>query len=240
MKINKKLILISTALLAVSPIAAAPLTSNVQTSVAAATKSNATGSLKVIDSHIMLYNRSGNYLDHISAPKKGSTIKYYGKPFFKTVDPGDYSAGELYYPLRKNVYISSDYVTPISGPAYLTAIFNANIYNKSGKKVGFVKKGSVVKYAGKRKTTSSKAKYYYEAQKGKYRIPYTIINGKDYYYLGSGRYIKVANIGYIDGYRLTTHAPITVTVNKNTSTITKYVNSTGWGTDPNNIELKKG
>ncbi|MCT7733845.1 MAG: hypothetical protein N4R73_05235, partial [Lactobacillus crispatus] len=100
MKINKKLILISTALLAVSPIAAAPLTSNVQTSVAAATKSNATGSLKVIDSHIMLYNRSGNYLDHISAPKKGSTIKYYGKPFFKTVDPGDYSAGELYYPLR--------------------------------------------------------------------------------------------------------------------------------------------
>lgn len=33
MKINKKLILISTALLAVSPIAAAPLTSNVQTSV---------------------------------------------------------------------------------------------------------------------------------------------------------------------------------------------------------------
>lgn len=76
MKINKKLILISTALLAVSPIAVAPLTSNVQTSVAAATKSNATGSLKVIDSHVMLYNRSGNYLDHISAPKKGSTIKY--------------------------------------------------------------------------------------------------------------------------------------------------------------------
>lgn len=240
MKINKKLILISTALLAVAPIAAAPLASNVQTPVMAATKSNATGTLKVTDSYAMLYNRSGIYLDHASVPKKGSTIKYYRTPFFKTFDPGDYSAGELYYPLRKNVYISSDYVEPKSGPAYLTVIFNANIYNKSGKKVGFVKKGSVVKYAGKRKVTSSKAKYYYETSKNEYRLPYTTIKGKDYYYLGSGCYIKVANIGYVDGSRLITHAPITVTVNKNTSTITRYVNSTGLGTDPNNIELKKG
>lgn len=240
MKINKKLILISTALLAVTPIAAVSLSSSNQTQVFAATKSNATGSLKVTESYAMLYDRSGFNLDHVSVPKKGSMIKYYGKPFFKTFDPGDYSAGELYYPLRKNVYISSDYVTPKSGPAYLTVIFNANIYNKSGKKVGFVKKGSVVKYAGKRKATSSKAKYYYDTQKGKYRIPYTTIKGKDYYYLGSGRYIKVANIGYVDGQRLIIHAPITVTVNKNTSTITRYVNSTGWGTDPNNIELKKG
>lgn len=79
---------------------------------------------------------------------------------------------------------------------------NAYAYNRRGYRTGrkYIKNRSVIRFNGTLKKISSigKKQFYYENNGTNYWLPTKKIKGHSYTYIGSGQYIRTANIGTMD------------------------------------------
>lgn len=161
------------------------------------------------DTVVFINNRKGQpltkYRGKTAEAKSGKTFKYYGKPRI--------IGKHAYYYIGYKGYINGDDVGKLDGQPVLNVAHNSYIYGKNGKRLRkyrgsrrntFVYKGTALKYRGKvAKLSNNKNKDYYyyldDKKSQKMWLPYKVIKGKQYYYLGAGGYIKAANISRING-----------------------------------------
>lgn len=235
MKVSNKLKLISVAtLMAVTPIAI----NQIKPTIVQAARQTTTGTLKVTESYVYSSGKNPSRL------KKGKSLKYFGAP--KT-DINSNEAGNYFPILKFNIgngnYVESDYIKQVSGPQWLTVINNSSLYNKNGKKLSTkIKRWQNLAYQGKVKN-ASKQKFYFTNNKKQSYIPYHYYKKVPYYNLGKGRYVKVSDIGFVNGSPLIArNGQTTGMVNKeNVRTYTSsedYANSKYMA--PNDRYLKKG
>lgn len=185
MKLSHKLIMVSAAaLMGVSPVLSS--TNFVQAATTKTTKKT-TGDKTVLAKNAYIYDKNGkrntNYKYKNKTYKsiaKGSTISTYGTKTIK---------GKLYFSIGNGNYIKAANVSTVNGKKYSTSktttstksvelTHNAYVYDKNGKRIksaGTLKKGSTVEYTGTK-----------------------TINGKKYYNLGKGQYVKTANAKKVD------------------------------------------
>lgn len=201
MKLNKKITVgaIAAALMILTPLVA-------NKAQAASRK----GTLQIKgNSTVFISNSKGTYLNKYrgksAEPKNGTIFKYYGKPRI--------IRKHAYYYIGYKGYIDGDDVGKLDGKPVLNVAHNSYIYGKNGKRLRkyrgsrrntFVYKGTALKYRGKVAKLSknqNKDYYYYlnDTKSQKMWLPYKVIKGKQYYYLGAGGYIKAANISRING-----------------------------------------
>lgn len=191
MKINKKIVLISAAtILSTTPII---FVNHNQSSVVQAAHQTATGTLRVDDSYAYVTGKGTISL------RKGQSLKYYGAP--KT-DLNANEGGNYFPSLQFNIgngnYVSLDYVKQISGPQWLTVVNNSYLYNKNGKKLATkIKRWENLAYPGKIKPATNQ-RFYFNLSQKKY-IPYRYYKNVPYYNLGKGHYVRVSDIGFVNG-----------------------------------------
>ena len=190
MKFNKKIAFVSAAvLLSTTPV----LINQTQSNVVQAAPQTATGTIKITDSYSYASGKNPRNL------KKGQSVKYYGAPKTDTKS----NEGGNYFPiLRFNIgngnYLSVDSTKKISGPKWLTVVNNSYLYNKNGRKLSRISRWQNLAYSGKVKA-ATKQRFYFRQNGGKEEyIPYHNIKGVPYYNLGKGRYVKVADIGFVN------------------------------------------
>lgn len=211
--LSKKIkILSAAALLAVTPLSFIAI--NHPNQIVQAAYQRARGKIKITSSTFTEINGR-------TPIKKGTVFPFYGNPVFKPFDPGAYYFGELQYNVgHKNKIpegkISSDDAKQIGGSNWLTAINNDHLYNKNGHRLtAKIRRGQTIAYNGKVKTTK-KAKYYFVVGKNtKKYIPYRRMKGQDFYNLGHGRYVKVADIFAVNAHSLLTNKQVTGVVRSN-------------------------
>lgn len=123
----------------------------------------------------------------------------------------------------------------------ITLNHNSYVYNNKGVRIKGLKlsKGSSLKVKGniEKINQNQNPKYYlisYNTQdwNQKYWLPYKVINGKAYYSIGNGKYIRVANVKTVYGDELLANSGY-VTVKKNTFIFDANANET-------KIKAKKG
>lgn len=206
---KKAKVLLVAAVLAAAPISFLGTSYSVQTIQAA--RQRARGKIKITSS--TLTENNGR-----TPIKKGTVFTFYGNPVFKPFDPGSYYFGELEYNVgqkRKIGKISTIDAKQISGSNWLTAIKTDHLYNKKGHRLAAkIRRGQTVAYKGKIKN-AIKAKYYFLVGKTKKYIPYRRIKGQDFYNLGHGRYVKVADIFAVNAHSLLTNKQVTGIVRSN-------------------------
>ena len=138
--------------------------------------------------------------------------------------------GQKFYNLGHNYYVKNVAILEVKGhnikKGKLVINHNSLIYTKTGKATGKkLRTNAIVKYQGKAKTATKTPKYFYYLKdidryfKPRY-IPTHKIKGKYYYSLGHNRYIKAANVGYINGHIARYNGTVNATVTKKTYTIT--------------------
>ena len=138
--------------------------------------------------------------------------------------------GQKFYNLGHNYYVKNVAILEVKGhnikKGKLVINHNSLIYTKTGKATGKkLRTNAIVKYQGKAKTATKTPKYFYYLKdidryfKPRY-IPTYKIKGKYYYSLGHNRYIKAANVGYINGHIARYNGTVNATVTKKTYTTT--------------------
>ena len=138
--------------------------------------------------------------------------------------------GQKFYNLGHNYYVKNADILEVKGhnikKGKLVLSHNSLIYTKTGKATGKkLRTDAIVKYQGKAKTATKTPKYFYYLKdidryfKPRY-IPTYKIKGKYYYSLGHNRYIKAANVGYINGHIARYNGTVNATVTKKTYTTT--------------------
>ena len=138
--------------------------------------------------------------------------------------------GQKFYNLGHNYYVKNVAILEVKGrnikKGKLVINHNSLIYTKTGKATGKkLRTNAIVKYQGKAKTAIKTPKYFYYLKdidryfKPRY-IPTHKIKGKYYYSLGHNRYIKAANVGYINGHIARYNGTVNATVTKRTYTTT--------------------
>ena len=138
--------------------------------------------------------------------------------------------GQKFYNLGHNYYVKNVAILEVKGhnikKGKLVINHNSLIYTKTGKATGKkLRTNAIVKYQGKAKTATKTPKYFYYLKdidryfKPRY-IPTHKIKGKYYYSLGHNRYIKAANVGYINGHIARYNGTVNATVTKKTYTTT--------------------
>ncbi|WP_338207093.1 SLAP domain-containing protein [Lactobacillus juensis] len=242
MKRFKKICIGLTALL----LTAGPLLPNITNSQTVEAAQKAKGEVTLLKNDYV-YNPSGNKIklnishgftvpEGFSADSKGYVItdmeideysdgrtsySYYGT---KKIN------GQKFYNLGHNYYVKNADILEVKGhnikKGKLVLSHNSLIYTKTGKATGKkLRTDAIVKYQGKAKTATKTPKYFYYLNdldryfKPRY-IPTHKIKGKYYYSLGHNRYIKAANVGYINGHIARYNGVSSATVLRNTSSTT--------------------
>lgn len=123
--------------------------------------------------------------------------------------------GELYYSVADDVYVKSSDIREIVGQVRLHLAKNAKIYNKNGQIISTkLPTDRYILYTGKVNNITKATKYYYINNEGQpQEIPYTTINGEDYYDLGNGQYVKIVDVTSVNGNSIQS-GYITVTTTK--------------------------
>ncbi|WEV38749.1 SLAP domain-containing protein [Lactobacillus sp. ESL0680] len=244
MKLSKKITIILAAVLLSSPILSMLEPQNVQ--AISKTKKN---TITVIDDPfiykangkryryynnipgIRIINTDNQGYAYLDCDYDTTDIAYTGRTAF--------IHGTKYYQIAHNAYIKAKYVMAVNGKQLqkgkLLLNHASNIYNKNGKKVGkTLAKNTLVKYAGKIKTTTTIPKYfYYQNSKKQSYLPTHKIKGQDYYALGNNRYLNAKNVGKINGQIARYNGITTAIVTKNTHT--QYISNRN-----TSRKLKKG
>ncbi|WEV70790.1 FIVAR domain-containing protein [Lactobacillus sp. ESL0785] len=230
MKKRNKIISILAAATMIAPVA---LVTATQPQVAAAKTQKGTFTIEK-DNTVHVYDPSGHLYTSKSNPKLPVQVDYddllilNDEPSFKYLGYRTIN-GERYLNLGHNGYVKLADVNTIDGKniqqGKLVLGSNARVYNRNGKKTPQVlNSGTFIKYADKIEPISELKDYYcakydkvpqtnkaYGVQR--FWLPYQPIKGKDYYALGHGKFIKAANVKYINGSQLYTDKTITVTAN---------------------------
>lgn len=158
--------------------------------------------------------------------------------------------GREYFRIGKNAYVEARFTAKVNGPASLTVDKNSYIYNKNGKRMynyngkrnAKIKKGSIVASVSKTADISKERNYFglyiksYANNSGyervKFWLPYKKINGKLFYAIGKGGYIRCTNVSKINGQDVLV-PEATVTLKRNTTAYDIKENRT-------KLKLKKG
>ncbi|WEV51229.1 SLAP domain-containing protein [Lactobacillus sp. ESL0731] len=231
MKLIKKLTIVLTALLCISPIITIVPT---QVTSAAHTEKNKLGFIgspyiyKKSGKRYRYYNQIAQHLftdtdvngyNYIDGNDTTPITSFTGKTI--TIK------GQKYYEIAKNAYIKAANVLTLNGKnikkGKLTLNHKSRLYTKNGHKTKKeLAADSIVSYAGKVKKKNTCPKYFYYTSTNKYAyLPTKRIKGHDYYALKNHLYINAQNIGTINGEiaRLNGVTYATVTKSSRTQTI---------------------
>ncbi|WP_257796652.1 SLAP domain-containing protein [Lactobacillus kefiranofaciens] len=165
MKINKKLILISAALLATTPAVGTVTEVNMPTVQAAAKQKRTI----TVNRYTGLYNSRGQELTHYKGKPfitfgKTTTLKYYGNPVK--------IKRNYYYYIGHGAYVDASYLTKINGHKVLSLNHNSYVYTRSGKRTKkLLRKGLSYAFTGKYAKNETATNYVFSrgktAKKGK-------------------------------------------------------------------------
>lgn len=213
MKFNKKIALISAALLTLSP-AIATVSSNNAVQVEAATKQKNT---ITVSGDTGLYSSTGKMLftyrgKPFTTFNKETTLKYYGNPI--KIKKG------YYYYIGHGAYADASYVEKINGREALSLNLNSYVYTKNGKRTKkLLRKGLSYNFIGKYKKNDNATNNVFYREGHYYQLKTVRINGNDYYQIAKNKYIRVANIAAIGAHPVLSNE-MTVTVKRNTPLLT--------------------
>lgn len=163
--------------------------------------------------------------------KSGKRLKTYrgGKAYLKagtkiiSKQKRTYYIPQTYFEVSKGEYVRAAYVTEYNGKGLLGLNHNSYVYDKNGKRLKnfngkknvVLKAGGITGYTGKIKdATDSSSHYFYNgSDEGTAKTLTTkTIKGQEYYAIGNGGYIKVANVNTINGHVIYTTKPTYVTL----------------------------
>lgn len=124
-------------------------------------------------------------------------------------------SGQTYYNVGNGMYIKKSEIREIVGQVLLKLKKGSKLYDKAGNVVSTkLPEGNVINYTGKINNIDKATKYYFINNEGQpQEIPYVTIKGIDYYNLGKGQYIKVADVTTVNGNQIFTNY-LTVTTTK--------------------------
>lgn len=220
---------------------------------------NKTLTLKPYYDTYHLYDKHGKKLKEykgstkLARPVKGQRFKYYGKP--KVIKK------RVYYYVGHNGYVRGYDIDTLDGENVLLLNHNSYIYNKKGvrlkkfhesRKNTFAYKHSPLKYSGTiKKITSPGKKLYFlrstwsnpydRTLKPNYTfLPYKTIKGYQYYYLGSGGYVKVNNVSFVANQYVYTRKAVITLVKKSYMTSGKNIPIYNEKGKPTKKKLKSG
>lgn len=143
-----------------------------------------------------IYNKNGEKRStykgksaHLTSPH---TFTYEGNP--KKIKKN------YYYQIGNNAFIKTSDVGILNGKTTLQLNYNSQLYNKAGKKLHkpfLSKKFPVTTHLSLTKYRSN-SYYYVLKNKKKYYLPTKKINGKYYFLIKKGEYIKAYNVKFIN------------------------------------------
>lgn len=209
MKINKKLILISAALLATTPAVGTVTEVNIPTVQAAAKQKRTI----TVNRYTGLYNSRGQELTRYKGKPfitfgKTTTLKYYGNPVK--------IKRNYYYYIGHGAYVDASYLTKINGHKVLSLNHNSYVYTRSGKRTKkLLRKGLSYAFTGKYAKNETATNYVFSRGKNNYQLKTVRIKGNDFFQIKKNQYIKVANIQSIESNQLGL-SQMKVTIKKNT------------------------
>ena len=242
----KKIVIGSVAaLMATTPLLAmAEHTSSVQAASTENKKEKGTLTIRAYGAHV--YGKDGKKLNSYRGGKpylkEGDEVKYYSGPLYMNkynLRSRNYKKA-IFYDIGDGGYILGYNIASMNGKGVLSVYHNAYVYYKNGKRLKkyqgskantLIRKGTAINYVGKinemSNTDKDMPKFYY-FNTGDQRtadkmlwVSYKTIKGKQYYNIGSGGYIKAANIAYSDGKELFADEAV-VTLGKSSQGNGKY------------------
>lgn len=208
MKLNKKLILFSSAILLTMPVAANLSAVNTPQVVEAAKQKNTI----TVTRDAWFSNSKGKLLTTykgkaFSGLKKTTTFKYYGNPVK--------IKGKYYYYVGNGAYLRADYIYKINGKEALSLNHNSYVYTKSGKRSKkLLREGLSYNFTGKYKKVDTATNNYFYRGNSTYQLVTTKIKGTNYFRIAKNQYIKAFNVAGI-GSRPLIISQTTATVKKN-------------------------
>lgn len=230
MKLNKKLILVSAAILLASP-ALGTVNKPINFVAQAANKKSNT---ITVNKYTGLFNSHGKMLTSYQGKpfdtfNKTTTLKYHGNPVK--------IKGNYYYYIGHGAYAATTYLMRRNGREVLTLNYNSHVYTRKGKRTRkILNKHLNYYFTGTYKKNDQANNNVFNRNGHTYQLKTTRIKGSDYFRLNKDQYIKVANISSI-GADLVTQNEITITIKKNTNAIMPSNQMSVIVTDRN---LKKG
>lgn len=192
MKLNKKIVLISAAMLmTIAPVAV--INQPHPTTVEAATKQKQT---ILVGEYTTPVNKNGKAVKTFRGKKypyfsKATQLKYYGKQVK--------IKNAYYYSVGSGAYIPVSDIISLNGKGTLVLNHNSYVYNKKGKKTGkFLRKGMLTNYVGNKTQNDAANNLYFFESDNKYQLSTTTIKGSQYYQIGKNQYVKVNNINSVN------------------------------------------
>lgn len=180
------------------------------------------GNAKALTTHQNIRGR--NWTVGVDA-KPGSVLTYYSRPVIlrgpkkqnswevgasRGTKVGYHYEPAAYVRIGDNRYIHSENVSSMNGKGVLILSANSAVYNRRGRRVSYqgqriIPKYMLVNYAGAVHATKKDDRYFYYANlsgsKEKSLRTYNI-RGRQYFSLGSGKYINANNVNMMNGHSL--------------------------------------
>lgn len=202
-----------------------PVTSSVKPKKQASKKVNSKYSL-TMRSNTPVVNVNGVQLKNWKPTNKKAFFKnkngYYLKAgvLVNWTDQYQFINGREYLNLGNGGYVNTENVFTKNGSGIMTMARNSYVYDVNGKRIknfhgtGKLLKGMIVNHVDSLK--AGKGKYYVDESGSFFTLPYLVINGKDYFEIEDGGYVRSDNVKSIAGYGIYTSKPIQVRVNTTT------------------------
>lgn len=219
MKFNKKIVLISVALLAVAPAVGTVGQVNTPT-VQAATKQRNT---VTVPSGTALINSRGKMITTYKGTfNKLTKLRYYGSPrkIGKT----------YYYYVGNGAYVQANFLSKINGREVLALNLNSYVYTRSGKRTKKLLRGLSYSFTGKYVQNDNATNYVFSIGQHKYQLKTTRIKGNDYFQIGRNQYIRAINIDSVAAHKVEL-AQTQITVKKNPPIVMVGANGYAINTD---------
>ena len=194
-----------------------PVTSSVKPKKKASKKVNSKYSL-TMRSNTPVVNVNGVQLKNWKPTNNGYYLK--AGVLVNWTDQYQFINGREYLNLGNGGYVNTENVFTKNGSGIMTMARNSYVYDVNGKRIknfhgtGKLLKGMIVNHVDSLK--AGKGKYYVDESGSFFTLPYLVINGKDYFEIEDGGYVRSDNVKSIAGYGIYTSKPIQVSVNTTT------------------------
>lgn len=190
---NKKITLISAALLAMAPAIGVVSQVNTPTVQAAAKQINTI----TVSGGTPLANSRGKMLTTYKGKRfetfnKKTTLKYYGAP--RKI------GNTYYYYVGNGAYVDASFLSKINGHEVLGLNLNSYVYTRSGKRTKkLLRKEFCYRFNGKYVQNDNANNYVFTKGKHKYQLKTVKIKGQDYFQIDRNQYINALNVACIGG-----------------------------------------
>lgn len=224
MKVNKKMMLISAALLAVAPAISTVSQVNIPTVQAAAKQKNTI----TVSGGTSLANSRGKMLTTYKGKpfitfNKITTLKYYGAP--KKIGK------TYYYYVGNGAYVNASYLSKIDGREVLSLNLNSYVYTRSGKRTNkLLRKEFCYHFTGKYVQNDNANNYVFTKGEHHYQLKIVKIKGNDYFQIDRNQYIRALNVASIGSNNIGL-SQMQVTIKRNTPILIVGANDSAVQTD---------